>query len=149
MERYIRYPLRLSIENFCRSFSSQLRVSTSCINNWITKAQFWTCGCDKVACWIRAHIVAFIVAENSCWHDCGATVTNCLVLCGQGGTLSKSGNMKEGDRKRGNKKFVNGVLIQKFMGNTPFLCVLPITCHPPFKTVPLLPPLNNPNSCYI
>lgn len=30
--------------------------------------------------------------------------------------------MKEGDRKCGNKKFMNGVLIQKYIGNAPFLC---------------------------
>lgn len=48
------------------------------------------------------------------------TVENCLVLYAQGGTLSKSGNTKEHDRKHDDKKFMNGVLIKKITGNSPF-----------------------------
>lgn len=51
-----------------------------------------------------------------------ATVGNCLVLNAQGRALSKSGNMKEGDRKHAKKKFMNGILIQKIIGYSPFSC---------------------------
>lgn len=70
------------------------------------------------------------------------TVENCLVLYAQGRTLSKRKNMKEDDRKHGNKKFMNEVLIQRIIGNAPFLCES-ISCRSPFKAASLL--LNNSN----
>lgn len=82
--------------------------------------QMW---CDEVVFWTEAHTMDFIFAEKSCcWSSSLVTVENCLALYAQGRTFSKNGNMKEGDRNHANKKFMNGVMIQKIIGNSPFLC---------------------------
>lgn len=135
--------LELSIENLCWLFRSHLHISISCINIWIAKTNFWTCKCDVIKLFAELEAITWTsYLLRSLVSSRVTTVENCWVLNAQGRALSKSGNMKEGDRK-----LLTGNLWMEFWSKKLLVIhlfyVMSISCHSPFKTVSLL--LKNSN----